>query len=106
MSQLHFAKLKLQACVTRIDRWMGQNGLKMNGDKTEVLLLPSSYRPRPPIDSLQIAGHNILFSTKPRNIGTIVDENMFVEHHDTANCKSYFFHLRNICKIRIISYQR
>ena len=72
----------------------------MNGDKTEVLLLSSSYRPRPPIDSLQIAGHNILFSTKPSNIGVIVDEDMFLELHDTAICKSIFFHLRNICKIR------
>ena len=99
VSQLHFAKLKLEACVTGIDRWMGQNGLKMNGDKTEVLLLSSSYRPRSPIDSLQIAGHNILFSTKARNIGVIVDEDMFLEHHDTAICKSNFFsfkeHLQN-----------
>ena len=100
VSQLHFAKLKLEACVTGIARWMGQNGLKMNGDKTEVLLLSSSYRPRPPIDSLQISGYNILFSTKASNIGVIVDEDIFLEHHETAICKSYFFHLRNICKIR------
>ena len=53
-------KNKLEACVTGIDRWMVQNGLKMNGDKTEILLFSSSHRPRLPIDSVEIAGHNIL----------------------------------------------
>ena len=47
VSQLHSAKLKLEVCVTGIDRWMVQNRLivKMNGDKTEVFLPSSSYRP-------------------------------------------------------------
>ena len=79
---------------------MGQNGLNMNGGKTEVLLLSSSYRPRPPIDSLEIAGHNILFSTKARMIGVIVDEDMSLEYHVTATCKSCFFLLRNISALR------
>ena len=41
-----------------------QNRLKMDGDKTEVLLLSSSYRARPPFDSLETAGHDMLFSEK------------------------------------------
>ena len=65
-----------------------QNRLKMNGDKTEVLLLSSSYRPGPPIESLEIAAHNILFSTKTRTIGITLDEDL--EHHVASICKSCF----------------
>ena len=99
MSQLDNAKSTLEACVTEIDKWMLQNSLKMNGDKTETILLSSSFRPRPSIDFVSIAGH-VSFSKKARNIGVIFDENISLDHHIASICKSCFFHLRNISKIR------
>ena len=64
MSQLDNAKWTLEACVTEIDKWMLQNSLKMNGDKTETILLSSSFRPRPSIDSVSIAGHDVFLLKK------------------------------------------
>ena len=61
MSQLDNAKSTLEACVTDIEKWVLQNSLKMNGDKTETILLSSSFRPRPSIDSVSIAGHDVFF---------------------------------------------
>ena len=100
MSQLDNAKSTLKACVTEIDMWMLQNSLKMNGDKTETILVSSSFRLRPSIDSVSIAGHDVFFSKKARNIGVIFDENISLDHHIASICKSCFFHLRNISKIR------
>ena len=100
MSQLDNAKSTLEACIIEIDKWMLQNSLKMNGDKTETILLSSSFRPRPSIDSVSIAGHDVFFSKKARNIGVILDENISLDHHIASICKSFFFHLRNISKIR------
>ena len=100
MSQLDNAKSTLEACVTEIDKWMLQNSLKMNGEKTETILLSSSFRPRPSIDSVSIADHDLSFSKKARNIGVIFDENISLDHHIASICKSCFFHLRNISKIR------
>ena len=34
------------------------------------------------------------------NSGVILEEDMSLEHHVAAICKSCFFHLRNICEIR------
>ena len=68
MSQLDNAKSTLEACVTDIDKWVLQNSLKMNGDKTETILLSSSFRPRPSIDSVSIAGHDVFFFLKKLGI--------------------------------------
>ena len=40
------------------------------------------------------------FSKKAWNIGVIFDENISLDHHIASICKSCFFHLRNISKIR------
>ena len=48
-------KSKIEACATDIESWMIKNKLKVNGDKTEILVFSSSvYRPRPPLDFLDI----------------------------------------------------
>lgn len=94
------AKIKIQACVRDIDRWMVTNRLKLNSDKTEVLVLSAAHRPRPPIGDFQICNDNISPSSAVRNIGVIFDENMSLEKHITSVCKSCFFHIRNISKIR------
>lgn len=99
MSQLDIAKPTLEACVTEINKWMLQNSLNMNCDETEAILLSSSLHPRPSIDSVSIAGHGVSFSKKARNIGEIFDENISLDHIASI-CKSSFFHLRNISKIR------
>jgi len=99
MSQLDIAKPTLEACVTEINKWMLQNSLKMNCNETEAILLSSSLHPRPSIDSVSIAGHGVSFSKKARNIGVIFDENISLDHIASI-CKSSFFHLRNISKIR------
>ena len=47
-------KSKIGACVTGIDSWMIINKLKMDSDKTEILVFSSSHRPRPALDLLDI----------------------------------------------------
>ena len=95
-----FARCKVEACVHEIDKWMMSNKLKLNTDKTEVLLLSAAHRPRPPFDSLRCCGHDISPKSTVRNIGVIFDEKMSLENHITSMCKSCFFHIKNIWKIR------
>ena len=42
-------KTTIEQCVRDIDNWMAINKLKLNQDKTEVVLISSRYRPRPPL---------------------------------------------------------
>ena len=48
-------KTTIEQCVRDIDSWMVINKLKLNQDKSEVVLISSRYRPRPPLESLKLA---------------------------------------------------
>lgn len=56
LQEMEQAKRKVEACVYDIDNWMTTNKLKLNTDKTEVLLLSAAHRPRPSFDSLRCGG--------------------------------------------------
>ncbi|KAL9958479.1 hypothetical protein ACROYT_G035496 [Oculina patagonica] len=90
------AKTAMEACVRDIDTWMTANMLKMNRDKTELLVLKARHRPLPPLTSISVCDEDIDLSSKARNIGVIFDTSMSMENHITAICKSAFYHLRNI----------
>ena len=98
--EMELAKFRLESCVSDIDSWMTRNKLKLNTDKTEIAVLSAAHRPRPPIDSLKCCDHNISSSSSVRDIGVIFDDKMSLENQITSICKSCFFHIKNIWKIR------
>jgi hypothetical protein len=98
--EIEIAKLKVEECIREIDIWMRKNKLKLNGDKTEVSVLSTSLRCSPHVSSLNISGFDIAPSKFVRNIGVIFDESLSFESHINALCKSCFFHINNIWKIR------
>ena len=90
----------IESCVKDIDNWMLANRLKLNRDKTELLVIGSHYRPQLGIEGINVADESIKPSDYARNIGIIFDKNITLERHVNMTCKSAFFHLRNIAKIR------
>ena len=93
-------KTTMEQCVHDIDNWMVINKLKLNQDKTEVILINSRYRSRPPLDSLQIGNVTVVPSSSARNLGVIFDKCFNFEDHIKSICKSSHYHIRNIAKIR------
>ena len=67
---------------------------------TEILVFSSSYCPRPALNNLVIASETVDCSTTAKYIGVIFNNSLSMLPHVTAVCKSSFFHLRNIFKIR------
>ena len=47
-------KSRVESCISAICRWMVLNELKLNHDKTEVMLIQSQYRPSPSFQSLRV----------------------------------------------------
>ena len=68
--------------------------------KTELLILSARHRPPPSIEYIDVSGERIKPTSSARNIGVIFDEHMSLDKHVTNICKAFFFHLRNISKIR------
>ena len=102
---LSICKSIIEDCVTDINLWMLANKLKLNSDKTGILVFSSCYCPRPALNNLVIASKTFVCSTTAKNIGVIFNSSLSMLPHVTAVCKSSFFHLYNIFKIRrILSY--
>ena len=78
VSDMNLSNAKLVNCVRDMDAWMLSNKLKLNKDKSEVLVISSSYRPRPPLSSVDICNETVSCSPSERNIGVIFDQSLCV----------------------------
>ena len=94
------ARLKIEACIRDIELWMLINKLKMNNGKTDVAVFSSRYRPKPSLHSVSVCDKTVECSPTVKNIGVLFDDSLSLVPHVTAACKSAFYHLRNIYKIR------
>ena len=90
----------VESCLNDIDAWMLANMLKLNRDKTELLVIGPKHKVNPPIKGIHVAGEYIEVSNNARNIGVIFYSHVNLEKHVMNTCKRAFYHLRNIAKIR------
>ena len=58
---------------------MSCNKLKLNRDKTELLVISSKYRPRPSLGSILVGDHRVNRSDKAWNIGVVLDETLSLD---------------------------
>lgn len=93
------AKSPMELCVNDIKMWMQSHFLKLNDYKPE-LLVHSKYRQMPPLPPVVVGNEMIMPTECARNIGVMFDHNMTMDQQITSVCKSAFFHISNIRKIR------
>lgn len=91
-----------QACVTEIKSWMSVNKLKLNDDKTEVMLVSSS-RMSQNFDqpgSMTICDSSIQLSDSVKNLGFFLDNHLEMTTHVRRLAQSANYQLRRIGSIR------
>ena len=93
-------RTRIEACIKDIQLWMSSNKLKLNDEKTELLVLHAQNRPQPQLLSISAGDDVITRSNEVRNIGVWFDKTLNMEKHINMTCKSAFYHLRNIAAIR------
>ena len=79
---------------------MTNNTLKLNQEKTELIVISSKFRPKPAIPCVSVGDEQILPKSSARNFGVTFDECCNMEEHVKKICKTSYYHLRNISKIR------
>ena len=82
---------------------MTKDSLKINDDKTEVILIGTKAQlKKVKIDNLAVGDSKIVPSTDEaiRNLGCWFDNSFTMTAHVTKTCKAGFFYLHNICRIR------
>ena len=57
-----------ESCFNDVDEWMLANMLKLNRDKTELLVIGPKHKVNPPIKGIHVAGDYIEASSSARNI--------------------------------------
>ena len=94
------ARLRIENCVADICHWMDVNELKLNHDKTEIMLIYSKYHTRPLFSYFSIGNERLTTTANARSLGVVLDDNMLFGVHVSDNCRSSFNQLRNLSKIR------
>ena len=95
------ALTRIENCLKDIELWMHQNMLKLNADKTEVMLFSSKHNSKS-MDTISVnVGNSIIESTScVRNLGVMFDSTMSMEQQVNAVCRSGYGQLRKIGRIR------
>ena len=90
----------LENCVEAISDWMVNMKLKLNTDKTELLVIRSKFRTQPVPDIQILVGNSVIQpASKIRNLGVIFDETLSFDDHISATCQSAYWQLKNINSI-------
>ena len=100
LNDIQQVKLRVECCVRDIDEWMIRNYLKLNQDKTDLVVISSRFHPMPDIGHITVGSECITPRDSVRNLGVQFDSIFSFEEHIKNICKSSFYHLRNIAKIR------
>ena len=85
------AKIKMESCVADISKWMCENKLQLNEDKTELLVItPSRQSNKASIQSLKIGSCDITPAVTARNLGATFDTHMTLKPHITSLVKTCY----------------
>ena len=92
---------RIEKCLTEIVLWMNNNMLKINADKTELMIF-TSQKNQKHVETMtvNIGNENIQPSNTVRNLGAMLDRNMTMEKHVSSVCRSGYGQLRQIGHIR------
>ena len=94
------ARLRVANSVADICHWMDVNELKLNHDKTEIILIYSRYHTRPLFSYFSMDNERLTTIANARSL----DDNMLFDVHVSDICRSSFNQLRNLSKIRKVSH--
>ena len=95
----YFSKLEL--CLSDISSWMSTNMLKLNQDKTELIIFTPKHL-KASVPNLQLKVGNTVISSVScvKNLGVYFDQHLTMERQVSAIVTSCHFHIRNIGRIR------
>ena len=90
--------LGLEKCLANIHCWMSANMLKLNTEKTEVLVVGTLSKLKSlDVDSLNVGGSRVIITDKPvRNLGVMMDRHMAMSAQVRQVVRTAYHHLRNI----------
>ena len=93
----------IEYTTKNVQSWMATNFLCLNNDKVILIGSNKTYDKLPPLQ-IKVGASVVAPTTCARNIVITFDCHMSLHNHSLDTCKSAWFHLRNISKIRKCRY--
>ena len=95
------AIVAMERCISDTRMWMLTDKLKLNGDKTELMLIGAKQQlSKVNIDGLSVGSIKFAPFTVVRNLGSWFHSDLNLQEQILKTCKSGFSHLYNIRRIR------
>lgn len=94
--------LTMNDCFNAVHRWFTINGLSLNPDKSEAIVVATGARHRQEgeIAMVKLGGNSIPVSRFVRTLGVTIDSTMSFDKHVDNVCKASFCHIRALRRIR------
>ena len=75
------ARLRVENCFADICHWMDVNELRLNHDKTEIMLIYSKYYTRPFFSYFSMGNERLTTTSNARSLGVVLNDNMLFDVH-------------------------
>ena len=80
LEDLEIARGTMEQCIVDVNNWMLQNNLKLNQDKSELIVMHAMHA-KHRLESIQVGKSTIVPSDSARNIGVIFDSTFSLDSH-------------------------
>jgi len=92
----------LAACTTDVRQWYMQNGLQLNPDKSEALIVGTSSQltSMSAMSSVSVAGVDLPVADEMKVLGVVLDRRLSFDRHATSVARACNFHAQAIRHIR------
>ena len=95
------ALARMEACIQEVKTWLCDNGLVMNENKSEAIVIRSpSLRTPITFSRINICGQFVDTSAVIRDLGFAIDTHLSMASQVSNICRSAYYHLARIAKIR------
>ena len=91
----HVLMSTIEDCVNDVKNWMLMNKLKLNEDKTEIILCNPKHFDVP-FDSLYIGDEQVKFNKIGKNLGVMFDEDLNMGQHILDLSKAIYIEIRKL----------
>ena len=101
-NQMYKNLFRLLVIALLMMSWMESSKLKLNPDKTDLIIIGTKQQRNKVINHfpVKLLGSDTFPSDTVRNLGVIFDSDFNFRQHISQVCKSCFYHIRDLRRIR------